>query len=112
MLFSRNILPSCSHCRFGIFIGGGEVACVRRGIVSAVSYCRQYYYDPLKRVPDDQPELGLSTLAVNFPEELSAGPENLSADPEAERETRLEAEINARLNKELGTDLDADFWQE
>jgi hypothetical protein len=76
MLFSRNILPSCSHCRFGIFIGGGEVACVKRGIVSAVSYCRQYFYDPLKRVPDDQPELGISTLAASFPEDLSAGPED------------------------------------
>ena len=111
MLFSRNILPSCSHCRFGIVIGGGEVACVKRGIVSAASYCRQYFYDPLKRVPEDLPELRLSTLAGNFPEDLSADLTNVSAGSETENEARLEAEINARLKQELGSSIDAYFWE-
>ncbi len=104
MLFSRNILPSCSYCRFGSVIGNGEVACIKRGIVSEGSFCRQYYYDPLKRRPDDQPNFNMNVLADKFPEDLDA-------DPEAEREAQLEAEINARLNEELKTTLDSDLLE-
>ena len=52
MLFSRHVPPSCSYCRFGTNIGGGEVACVKRGITSAGGFCRKYIYDPLKREPE------------------------------------------------------------
>jgi hypothetical protein len=52
MLFSRHIPPSCAYCRFGILIGGGEVACVKRGITAAGGSCRRYFYDPLKREPE------------------------------------------------------------
>ena len=99
MLFSRNILPSCSYCRFGSVIGGGEVACIKRGIMSAAGCCRQYIYDPLKRVPDRQMQFNVHALADKFPEDINY-------DPEAEREAQLEAEINARLNEELKTQLD------
>ena len=102
MLFSRNILPSCAYCQFGSVIGGGEVACIKRGIMSEVGCCRQYTYDPLKRVPDRRMQFDSPTLSDNFPEDLDY-------DPEAEREAQLEAEINARLNEELQTNLDDDF---
>ncbi len=108
MLFSRNILPSCSYCRFGSNIGDGEVACVKRGIVSAESFCRQYTYDPLKRRPDDQPRLNVSVLADTFPENLDTDPE---AERAAERDAQLEAEINARLNEELKANLDSDLLE-
>lgn len=52
MLFSHHIPPSCSYCRFGTLIGGGEVACVKRGITDAGSSCSRYIYDPLKREPE------------------------------------------------------------
>jgi hypothetical protein len=52
MLFSRHVPPSCSYCRYGTLIGGGEVACVKRGITSANSSCGKYIYEPLKREPE------------------------------------------------------------
>ncbi|NLA87519.1 MAG: hypothetical protein GX847_09650 [Clostridiales bacterium] len=57
MLFSRNIAPSCSYCRFGSGIGNGEIACLRRGITSAGGSCRRFVYDPLKREPERPPVL-------------------------------------------------------
>ena len=63
MLFSRHIPPSCSYCRFGTLIGGGEVACVKRGITSANSSCGRYLYDPLKREPERPMFLDTKKLA-------------------------------------------------
>ncbi len=57
MLFSRNIEPSCSYCRFGSSIGSGEIACIRRGITTAGGACRRFVYDPLKREPERPPVL-------------------------------------------------------
>ena len=99
MLFSHNILPACSYCRYGSVIGSFEVACIKRGIMSAGGCCRQYIYDPLKRVPDRQMQFNGQVLADKFPEDLNY-------DPEVERDAQLEAEINARLNAELNTQFD------
>lgn len=55
MLFSRNVPPSCSYCRLGTSIGNCEIACLRRGITSAVSSCKRFVYDPLKREPERPP---------------------------------------------------------
>ncbi len=52
MLFSRNIPPSCSYCRYGGSIGDGEVACSKRGIVLADNFCKKFRYDPIKRSPE------------------------------------------------------------
>jgi hypothetical protein len=101
MLYNRNILPACSYCRFGTDIGNAEIACVKRGIMSAIGCCRLYAYDPLKRVPDRR-------LPINAPV-LEKFPEDINYDPEAEREAQLEAEINARLNAELNIRLDSDL---
>ena len=108
MLFNQKIFPSCAHCRFGSVIGGGEVACTKRGIMSEGGCCRQYIYDPLKRVPDRRMHFDSHKLAEIFPEDLNFDPE---AEREAEREAQLEAEINARLNEELQTNIDADLLE-
>lgn len=51
MLFLKKIEPSCSYCDSGSRISDTEVACLRRGIVSAQGSCRKFKYDPLKREP-------------------------------------------------------------
>ena len=51
MLFKKDIEPCCAYCASGVSIGQGQVACLRRGIVSAGGQCRRFRYDPLKRVP-------------------------------------------------------------
>lgn len=51
MLFLKKIEPSCSYCASGSRISDTEVACLRRGIVSAQGSCRKFTYDPLKREP-------------------------------------------------------------
>jgi hypothetical protein len=52
MLFDTNIEPSCAYCRTGTEIGDGEIACSRRGIMSADGYCRSFRYEPTKREPN------------------------------------------------------------
>jgi hypothetical protein len=57
MLFSRNIAPSCSYCRYGSSFGNDEIACLKRGIMSAGGSCGRFAYDPLKREPERPPVL-------------------------------------------------------
>lgn len=52
MLFDRNIEPRCAHCVHGTYLGEGEVACVKRGIMYLNGYCNKFKYDPYKRVPE------------------------------------------------------------
>ncbi len=51
MLFDKKIEPCCSYCDSGVRISPTEVACLRRGVVSAGGSCRHFKYDPLKREP-------------------------------------------------------------
>ncbi len=51
MLFRKKIEPRCAYCAKGSQINDEEVACVKRGIVSAGYHCRSFHYDPLRRVP-------------------------------------------------------------
>ena len=67
MLFSRHIPPSCSYCCYGTLISIEEVACVRRGITTAGSFCRKYGYDPLKREPERPKFLELKKLSEELP---------------------------------------------
>jgi len=52
LLFRKNIVPSCSYCRYGVVIGLGEVACRRRGIMSDDGKCSAFKYEPTKRKPE------------------------------------------------------------
>lgn len=51
MLFKRDMEPCCSWCDYGTKISDTEVACLKRGIVSAAGACDKFKYDPLKREP-------------------------------------------------------------
>lgn len=50
-MFRKNIEPSCMYCRHGREIGGGEIACIKTGVVSITFACRRFSYDPFKREP-------------------------------------------------------------
>ena len=50
-MFEKKIDPSCGYCRHGTDIGNFEVACVRRGVMAAHSYCAAFAYEPTKRQP-------------------------------------------------------------
>ena len=50
-LFRKKIEPRCAYCEKGAPIGADQVACRRRGVVSAGEHCASFRYDPLKRVP-------------------------------------------------------------
>ncbi len=51
MLFRKKIEPRCAYCARGCQINEDEVACVKRGIVSAGDHCFRFRYDPLRREP-------------------------------------------------------------
>ncbi len=51
MLFTKKIEPRCAYCRKGTALSEEQVACPRRGVVSAGGQCRHFRYDPLKRTP-------------------------------------------------------------
>jgi len=52
MLFRHNIEPNCSYCLYGTCIGFGEVACIKRGIMSDYGSCNAFRYEPTKREPE------------------------------------------------------------
>ena len=51
MLFQKKIEPRCAYCTRGTDLADGQVACLKKGVVSAGYSCRAFRYDPLKRVP-------------------------------------------------------------
>ena len=51
MLFTKKIDPRCGYCQWGTSLDEGQVACPKKGVVSAGGHCRAFRYDPLKRVP-------------------------------------------------------------
>lgn len=50
-LFEKTIEPRCAYCARGRALDEKQVACPKRGVMSAGSSCRAFRYDPLKRVP-------------------------------------------------------------
>lgn len=51
MLFVKDIEPRCAYCEWGSSLNEEQVACLKKGIVSAAGSCRKFRYDPLRRVP-------------------------------------------------------------
>ena len=51
MLFRKKMPRSCSYCTYGTAIGGEQVLCTKRGVVSVDHKCRKFRYDPCKRTP-------------------------------------------------------------
>ena len=56
-MFSRDIKPSCSYCRYGTSLGCDEYFCERRGIMNSAGSCGKYSYEPTKRIPAPLPQL-------------------------------------------------------
>ena len=50
-LFQASIEPRCAYCAKGRGLGPEQVACPKKGVMSAGSHCGSFRYDPLKRVP-------------------------------------------------------------
>ncbi len=50
-LFAKTIEPRCAYCARGRALDVEQVACPKKGVMSAGSSCRAFRYDPLKRVP-------------------------------------------------------------
>jgi len=57
MLFDRNIEPSCAYCLYGAYLGYNEIACSKRGIMTAIGSCGAFRYEPTKREPYIEPKL-------------------------------------------------------
>ena len=57
MLFRKHIEPRCAYCVHGATISETQVACVKRGVVSAEYRCGSFRYEPLRRIPQRPAEL-------------------------------------------------------
>lgn len=62
MLFTKKIEPRCAYCRRGTAVDEEQVACRKKGVVSAGGSCCAFRYDPLKRVPPKPAVLELGKL--------------------------------------------------
>lgn len=51
MLFRKNIEPRCSYCRYAANAEPGTVICRKKGIKLETDHCRNFRYNPLRRVP-------------------------------------------------------------
>ena len=59
-LFKSKIEPRCAYCTHGRALGGGQVVCPKKGVMSGGSSCRGFTYDPMKRVEGRRFLLGLT----------------------------------------------------
>lgn len=51
-LFGNNIRPLCKYCEHMVqVLRDDNLLCDKRGVVAKDYKCRQFIYDPLKRVP-------------------------------------------------------------
>ena len=50
-LFQNKIEPRCAYCARGRALSEEQIACPKKGVMSAASHCRAFQYDPLLRTP-------------------------------------------------------------
>ena len=50
-LFQSKIEPRCAYCARGRALSQEQIACPKKGVMSAASHCRAFQYDPLRRTP-------------------------------------------------------------
>ena len=60
MLFRKKIERSCSYCIFGAKLEDGQILCTKRGLRQAEDSCRNFKYDPCKRIPGKPKALDFS----------------------------------------------------
>lgn len=52
ILFSKNITPSCSYCKYSKMSKDNKTfLCLKKGVVSSDFSCKKYSYDIFKRIP-------------------------------------------------------------
>lgn len=57
-LYGNSIQPSCELCANGRRSSDGKaVLCAKKGVMPLYHHCRRFCYDPLKRIPFQQPVL-------------------------------------------------------
>lgn len=59
MLFRKKIDRSCSYCLHCAKLNNDQVLCAKRGIMPLNGQCRQFRYDPCKRIPGKPKALDL-----------------------------------------------------
>ena len=57
-LFRENMEPRCIYCEKSVQLEEHRVGCPRYGVVSDRFSCRQFVYDPFKRMPPKPVKLG------------------------------------------------------
>lgn len=50
-LFREDMEPRCAYCAKGSILEEDKILCSKKGVVAAGGQCRNFRYDPLKRVP-------------------------------------------------------------
>lgn len=61
-LFQKEIEPRCAYCVRGRALSDDQIACPKKGVMSAGDHCRAFRYDPLKRVPPRPAKLSTAGL--------------------------------------------------
>ncbi len=57
-LLNAKIRPACIYCAIGkVSCDRQTVLCIKKGVMQPDSHCRAFRYDPLKRVPQENPQL-------------------------------------------------------
>ncbi len=57
-VFNQKLPRSCEYCIHGHKLSfSGDVICRKHGLADKRNYCKDYKYDPLKRVPK-KPQIG------------------------------------------------------
>lgn len=51
MLFRKRIQRACSYCAHGVKLDDTSILCTRKGVMPMEGGCRQFRYDPCKRIP-------------------------------------------------------------
>ena len=51
MLFRKKIERSCSYCAYSTKLDDAQALCVKKGVVDLYGKCRNFCYDPTKRIP-------------------------------------------------------------
>ena len=60
MLFRKKHPKSCQYCMFSASVQEEQVLCAKRGIRQNDAPCRNFRYDPCKRIPPKNAALNFS----------------------------------------------------
>lgn len=67
-LFKKDMDPMCVYCTHSHDLSSEEVVCIKKGVKAPTDKCRQFRYDPLRRIPPRPKKADFSGLS---PEDFS-----------------------------------------